>query len=131
MGKLLDFYLKKIFESATPISNLAPKRKLENYKKPLPSSVGHYNYEEDDEEYERQHAIRKFAGKGKTTVKKEYTTYNPSGSGYGRLLQRWGTTSKDTKSPVLPKAISQKLVRKDIKIKVKNDKKGGKKKIKK
>ncbi len=63
----------------------------------------------------------------------EYTTYNPSGSGYGMMLQRWniagsGVVGKNAPNPA--GNITQKIVKKDIEIKTKDEKKGGKKKSK-
>jgi len=59
----------------------------------------------------------------------ELTTYNPSGSGYGMMLQRWNPPGGGASNPAT--TISQKFVKKDVEIKIKDDKKGEKKKIKK
>lgn len=77
-------------------------------------------------------------GRGKIKVDdeeevEEYTSYNPNGSGYGMMLQRWnlsGSSAGGTSSPVQSAPSSQKNVKSDIVVKIKKLKKKSKKKRK-
>lgn len=126
MSDLLDRYLNYLYEY-TPAMSLMPAKRPVGYKGVV-SSIGGYD-EEDEEEYKRQHAMRRFAGKGRVPVKKEYTSYNPDGSSYGMTLQRWNPAGSGVSEPA--KNLSQKIVKKDIEVKIKDEKKGGKQKTKK
>lgn len=55
----------------------------------------------------------------------EYTSYNPDGSRYGMMMQKWSPPEGGALGPST--TISQKFVKKDVEVKIKNEKKGGKK----
>lgn len=58
----------------------------------------------------------------------EYTSYNPDGSRYGMMMQRWNPAGGGVSNPAT--SISQKFVKKDVEVKIKDEKKGGKEKTK-
>lgn len=116
MSKLLEKYLKAL-EFGMPTSAImsSPNR---GYKQLgfHPTSAIKRGNEEDDEEVN------------------EYTTYSPSGDGYGRMMQRWnmaGSGSIDQNVPVQSAPSSQKSVKQDIVIKIKGLEKKAKEKEKK
>lgn len=121
MWDILDEYLEFINEFGMPAAGLTPARQSVGYKRP-PGPVGKTPEEREEEEEE----VRRL-------TKKEYTSYNPRGSGYGMMLQRWGWTQANPISKGIDTTNahpSQKDVKKDIEVKIKtgNKKKKGSKK---
>lgn len=73
-------------------------------------------------------AIRK-ANEDEEDEVKEYTSFNPHGSGYGMILQRWnisGSGAKTPNEPIQSASSSQKSVKPKILIKIKKLKKKAK-----
>lgn len=110
--KILDKYLKYLeFGMPTSAIMASPNR---GYKQLgiHPSSAIKKGSEEDEEV-------------------SEYTTFNPSGDGYGRMMQRWniaGSGVMGPNTPVQSAPSSQKSVKQDIVIKIKDLEKKAKEK---
>jgi hypothetical protein len=111
--KVLDKYLRYL-EFGMPTSGImaSPNR---GYKQLgiHPSSAIKRGSEEEDEEVN------------------EYTSYNPHGDGYGRMMQRWniaGSGVMGQNTPVQSAPSSQKSVKQDIIIKIKDLEKKAKEK---
>lgn len=107
MEDIIEEYLQYLEEFGMPSAGIMPARSPAGYKQALPPPVRKTPEEKEEEEEEVE----------------EYTTYNPHGSGYGMMLQRWSFAKGDSNSiNTLGAHPSQKTV-KDIEIDVKTDKK--------
>jgi len=116
MYDLIDEYLEYLHEFGMPSAGLMPARQPAGYKH-VPGPIGKTPEEKEEEEEEVK----------KLKIKKEYTSYNPHGSGYGMMLQRWSYTKAD---PMARGGInttsaypSQKTVKKDVTVTFKTRKK--------
>lgn len=116
---LLEEYLNYLNEFGMPAAGIMPARQPAGYKHASgPLQKTPEEKEEEEEEVKR-------------LTWKEYTTYNPHGSGYGMMLQRWSYTKADPMAKGIDSSNaypSQKSVKKDIEVKIKTDKKKGEKK---
>lgn len=116
---ILNEYLSYLNEFGMPAMGLMPAKRSTGYNRLSIYAAGTKKITSDKGEDDED----------KNKVE-EYTSYNPHGSGYGMMLQRWnlsGSAATGANTAVQSSPSSQKQVTKNIVIKLKGVKKRSKK----